>query len=115
MGRRAKNKQGDPGSLREPNEHISPNKLGKRKANPGSDQKKRPAKTVKNPARSGNAKPRPTEKEEWSDDSEEPWGGIEEDEYNDGWDGVQDEDAVLLHSTYVFSSSSGSTSHGFKW
>ena len=114
MGRRAKNKQGDPGSIREPNEHISPNKLGKRKANPGSDRR-RPAKKVKDPARSEKAKPRPTEKEEWSDDSEESWGGIEEDAHNEGWDDVQDEDAVPLHSTYVFSSSSGSTSHGFTW
>ena len=115
MGRRAKNKQGDPGSLREHNEHISPNKLGKRKANPGSDRN-RPAKKVKDPARlvtrSEKAKPRRTEKAEWSDDSEESWGGIEEAKHNGGWDDVHDEDAVPLHSRYVFSCSCGSTSHG---
>ncbi|KAH9043186.1 NOL1/NOP2/sun family RNA met [Lactarius pseudohatsudake] len=98
MGRRAKNKQGDP--LREPTEHISPKKLGKRKANPGFDQK-RPAKKVKNPARptrlenlQENVKPRRTGKAAWSDDSEESWGGIEEENHREGWDDVQDEDAV---------------------
>lgn len=98
MGRRAKNKQGDP--LREPTEHISPKKLGKRKANPGSDQK-RPAKKVKNPARptrlenlQENVKPRRTGKAAGSDDSEESWGGIEEENHREVWDDVQDEDAV---------------------
>ncbi|KAH9005202.1 NOL1/NOP2/sun family RNA met [Lactarius hatsudake] len=98
MGRRAKNKQGDP--LREPTEHVSPKKLGKRKANPGSDQK-RPAKKVKNPARptrleslQENVKPRRMGKAASSDDSEESWGGIEEENHREGWDDVQDEDAV---------------------
>ncbi|KAH9063389.1 NOL1/NOP2/sun family RNA met [Lactarius vividus] len=116
MGRRAKNKQGDP--LREPTEHISPKKLGKRKANPGSDQK-RPAKKVKNPARLArleslqeNVKPRRTGKAAWSDDSEESWGGIEEENHHEGWDDVQDEDAV---PRYVISCSSGATSHRVKW
>ncbi|KAI9446410.1 putative NOP2-nucleolar protein [Lactarius indigo] len=97
MGRRAKNKQGDP--LQEPTEQSSPKKLGKRKADPGSDQK-RPAKKVKNPARptrsenlQENLKTRRTGKAAWSDDSEESWGGIEE-SHHEGWDNVQDEDAV---------------------
>ena len=114
MGRRAKNKQGDPQSLREPNEHIS-KKLGKRKADPSSDQK-RPAKKVKDPARlvtrSEKAKLRPAEKEEWRDDSEEPWGGIEEDRHSEGWDDVQDEGTVPVHSRCVFACSSRSISHG---
>ncbi|SRR6266702_196976 len=128
MGRRAKNKQGDPESLREPKEHISPKKLGKRKANPGSDQK-RPTKKVKDPARpiqrptrseslQENVKPRRTGKAEWSDDSSESWGGIEEDnrdEGSEGWDDVQDEDAVPVQSRYVISCSSRTTSHRFIW
>jgi len=71
MGRRAKNKQGDPESLRKPNEHASSNQLGKRKANPGFHQK-RPAKKVKDLGRFvTKSDPRHTEKEEWSSDSEE--------------------------------------------
>ena len=116
MGRRAKNKQGDPESLREPEEHISPKKLGKRKANPGSDQK-RPAKKLKESARlvqrptrsEKNVKPGRTGKAERSDDPEDSWGGIEDDKPNEGW-----EDPVPIHSRYVISCSSGSTSHRFK-
>ncbi|KAI9466259.1 NOL1/NOP2/sun family RNA met [Lactarius psammicola] len=112
MGRRAKNKQGDPESLGEPNEHISSKKLGKRKANPGSDQKhpaKKPARPIQLSTRSEsseeNVKLRRTEKAEWGDDSEESWGGIEGDNHSEGWDDVQDEDAVPVQSSDVSSKS----------
>ena len=115
MGRRAKNKQGDPESLRDPKEHISSKKLGKRKANPVSDQR-RPAKKVKDSARlvsEKNVKRRRSGKEESSDDSEESWGGIDDHKRDDVWDD-EDEDAVPVQSRCVISCSSGSTAHSFK-
>lgn len=112
MGRRAKNKQGDPESFREPKDHISPKKLGKRKANPGSEHK-RPAKKAKDSARLVQ-RPTGSEKDvksrtgnaEWSDDSDASWGGIEEDKHSEGWDD-EDEDAPPVQSRYVSSCSSG--------
>ncbi len=112
MGRRSKNKQGDPESLQGPEEYIPQKKLGKRKANPGS----KPAEKVKDLARpiqqltrsenlQENAKkPRRAVKAESSDGSEDSWGGIEGDRHSEGWDDVQDGDEDPVQSRCMVSS-----------
>jgi hypothetical protein len=78
MGRRAKNKQGDPESLQELSTHVSPKKLGKRKAGTGINL------------------PQPIKKSKHKDSlqDDDSLDGVESDENSEGWDGVQDEDTL---------------------
>lgn len=76
MGRRAKNKQGDPESLQELSEHVSPKRLGKRKARTGINNLPQPAKKSK-------------QKDNPQDD--DSLYGVEDDESSEGWEGIQDE------------------------
>ncbi|KAI0281450.1 NOL1/NOP2/sun family-domain-containing protein [Russula aff. rugulosa BPL654] len=77
MGRRAKNKQGDPESLQELSEHASPKRLGKRKA--GTSNLPQPAKKSKH-------------KDSLQDD--DSLNGVESDANSEGWEGIQDEDTL---------------------
>ena len=84
MGRRAKNKQGDPESLQDLSGHVSPKKLGKRKAGTGN---------LPQPAKKSKHKDSPQD-----DDS---MNGVENDESSEGWEGIQDEDTLPAQSRYV--------------
>jgi hypothetical protein len=78
MGRRAKNKQGDPESLQELSEHVSPKKLGKRKAGTG----------INLPQSAKKSK----HKDSLQDD--DSLNSVENDESSEGWEGIQDEDTL---------------------
>ena len=82
MGRRAKNKQGDPESLQGLSEHASSKRLGKRKAGMGAN--------LPQPAKKSKRKDSPLD-----DDS---WNGVEED---GGWGGIQDDDTLPTHTRCV--------------
>ncbi|KAF8478633.1 NOL1/NOP2/sun family RNA met [Russula ochroleuca] len=90
MGRRAKNKQGDPESLQELSERPSPKKLGKRKAGINLPQ----------PAKKSKHKDSPQ-----SDDS---WNSAEDDG-SGGWEGIQDEDTLPAQTRSLFQDSDTST------
>lgn len=94
MGRRAKNKQGDPESLREPSEHISPKRLGKRKA------------------RTGINLPQPAKKSKHKDsvEDDDSLNGVENDESSEGWEGIQDEDTLPAQTRSLFEDSDDSAS-----
>ncbi|KAI0006077.1 NOL1/NOP2/sun family-domain-containing protein [Russula compacta] len=99
MGRRSKNKQGDPESVQGLVEHASPKKLGKRKADTGIDRR-HPSKRVKDSVKlvrkyTKSANSEGTVKHMSQDEStlqeEDPWNGIEEDASSGGWEDTQDE------------------------
>ena len=94
MGRRAKNKQGDPESLQELSEHVSPKKLGKRKAGMGKGM--------------GINSPQPAKKSKHKDSlqDDDSLNGVENDESSEGWEGLQDEDTLPGHTRYVASCTS---------
>ncbi|KAI0302083.1 NOL1/NOP2/sun family-domain-containing protein [Russula brevipes] len=105
MGRRAKNKQGDPEPFQDLVEHVSHQQLGKRKANTGIDRQ--PTKKVKD-----SMKPamKPVQKHTQHANSKgaiekkatdeaillegDSWNGIEEDGSNGGWEDTLDEDTL---------------------
>jgi ribosomal RNA methyltransferase Nop2 len=112
MGRRAKNKQGDPESLQELVEHASPKKLGKRKAGMAIDRQQ-PAKKAKNSVnstqkhtKSANSKEISKHKSETESGSQEDdaWNGIEEDGSSGGWEDIRDEGDPLPTQTRCESS-----------
>jgi hypothetical protein len=82
MGRRAKNKQGDPESLQELSEPSK--RLGKRKA--GMGNLPQPAKKSKH-------------KDSLQDD--DSLNAVESDASSEGWDGIQDEDTLPTQTRYV--------------
>ena len=86
MGRRAKNKQGDPETLQGLSEHVSSKRLGKRKA--GTGNLPQPAKKSKH-------------KGSLQDD--DSLNGVESDESSEGWEGIQDEDSLPAQTRYVTS------------
>ncbi|KAH9997230.1 NOL1/NOP2/sun family-domain-containing protein [Russula vinacea] len=92
MGRRAKNKQGDPESLQEPSEHASLKRLGKRKAGTGIDL------------------PQPAKKSKHKESlqSDDSWNSDEEDE-SEGWEGIQDDDTLPAQTRSLFQDSDTST------
>lgn len=92
MGRRAKNKQGDPESLQELSEHVSPKRLGKRKAGTGINLPK-PAKKSKH-------------KDLDSLHDDDSLDGVENGEISEGWEGIQDDDTLPAQTRYVTSCTS---------
>ena len=114
MGRRAKNKQGDPEALREPVEHASPKGLGKRKAGTVI-VRQQPAKKIKNAVKS-------TQKHTKSANSidtleykkglqgDDSWNGIEEESDGNGdgagWEDIRDEDILPTQTRCVSSHAS---------
>ena len=86
MGRRAKNKQGDPESLQELSEHVSSKRLGKRKAGMGN---------LPQPANAKKSK----HKDSLQDD--DSLNAVESDASSEGWDGIQDEDTLPTQTRYV--------------
>ena len=84
MGRRAKNKQGDPESLQEPSEHAPLKRLGKRKAGTGINL------------------PQPAKKSKHKESlqSDDSWNSDEEDE-SEGWEGIQDDDTLPAQTRCV--------------
>src|SRR5712691_9604154 len=118
MGRRAKNKQGDPESLQELVEHASPKKLGKRKADTVI-VRQQPAKKVKNSvystqkhATSANSKGTSKHKSEYESELQvdNSWNGIKEDGNNGGWEDIQDRPTQTRCVVFV-REQSGHTSH----
>jgi len=102
MGRRAKNKQGDPESLQELTTaaHSSPKKLGKRKADTGIDRQQ-PTKKVKDSVQlvskhtnspSSKKTVKNKSKHEGRPREDVPWNGInsEEDSSSAAWEDIQD-------------------------
>ncbi|VDB82742.1 unnamed protein product [Peniophora sp. CBMAI 1063] len=119
MGRRAKNKQGDPAPLVDKNApRESAKKLGKRKADPeATPESKRPAKKAKESASGATSKPKaskgkvakgkPQAKakgESWDD---LPDGGSE------GWEDVEDNANIKAQTKSLFDDSDGDEAHGF--
>ena len=118
MGRRAKNKQGDPKSLQELVEHASPKKLGKRKADTAILQQQ-PAKKVKNSVNStqkyttlANSKKTSKHNSEYETELQvdDSWNGIEEDGNSEGWEDTQDLPTQTRCVVFV-RKQSGHTSH----
>lgn len=122
MGRRAKNKQGDPAAFAEVQENAgrpSQKKLGKRKADDVDSSSKRPAKKVKEsdarprkPPKSTTAKsreksvvkgevkaksdkPKSQKKQARFEDEDEGAGSSE------GWEDVEDDDDLQTQAKYV--------------
>jgi 25S rRNA (cytosine2870-C5)-methyltransferase len=106
MGRRAKNKQGDPEALREPVEHASPKELGKRKADPVIVTRQ-PAKKIKSSVKSTQRHTKSANYEETSEyesglqDGDDAWKGIEEDQDVGGWENIRDEDILPAQTRCV--------------
>jgi ribosomal RNA methyltransferase Nop2 len=90
MGRRAKNKQGDPESLQELSEHVSPKRLGKRKGGTGISL------------------PQPAKKSKRKDvlQDDDSLDGVESDESSEGWEGNRDVDILPAQTRYVASCTS---------
>jgi hypothetical protein len=103
MGRRAKNKQGDPENLQELSEHASPKMLGKRKAGTGIN--------LPQPAKKSKHK----DSLQDSPQGDDSWDGIEEDG-SEGWGGIQDEDTLPTQTRCVTACASKKViiSHKFK-
>ena len=91
MGRRAKNKQGDPEPLQELSEHASPKRSRKRKAGMGTNLPKPPKKSKHQDSLQGDGS----------------WNGTEEDGSIEGWDGIQDEDTLPAQTRCVPSCARG--------
>lgn len=101
MGRRAKNKQGDPTPLQgsKENGQLSQKKLGKRKADPEAEHSKRPTKKVKevtaSPTKSKvpNRKVKPRHDATLQGKSKKVAfeGDVQEGGSSDGWEGVDDD------------------------
>src|SRR6267142_4655445 len=109
MGRRAKNKQGDPKAFRDPVEHASPKGLGKRKADTVI-VRHQPAKKIKDTVKSTqkhtkSANSKDTLEYKKGLQGDDSWNGIEEDGDGDsaGWEDIRDEDILPTQTRCVSS------------
>ncbi|KAI0831454.1 NOL1/NOP2/sun family-domain-containing protein [Trametes gibbosa] len=131
MGRRAKNKQGDPSPLADARENAgrpSQKKLGKRKADDVEAPSKRPAKKAREsdikPAKSASAKPKPSEKVETKAKSEKPKPKkskqarfADQDEgagSSEGWEDVEEDEDIQAHAKSLFHDSDDEEVVGFE-
>ncbi|KZV64333.1 NOL1/NOP2/sun family RNA met [Peniophora sp. CONT] len=118
MGRRAKNKQGDPAPLGDKNApRESAKKLGKRKAEPeAASESKRPAKKAKesssgavvSKAKQSKGKTAKTKGQAKG----ESWDGLP-DGGSEGWEDVEDDANAKAQTKSLFDDSDGDEAHGF--
>ncbi|TFY76701.1 hypothetical protein EWM64_g7311, partial [Hericium alpestre] len=115
MGRRAKNKQGDPESIVPRDTKPSQKKLGKRKAEPAADESKRPVKKAKDTAvasgkkavkeKLGGKKAEPVKTKGKSTGKQaESWDDVDvgEGASNEGWEDVDDEADLKAQAKTLF-------------
>ena len=108
MGRRAKNKQGDPAPLVDknaPRERESAKKLGKRKADPeAAPESKRPAKKAKESASGAKVKAskgKAVKGKGQAKDKGESWDDLP-DGGSEGWEDVEDGGNLMAQTKYAY-------------